>query len=147
MGTSFGFLGIAVPALPATGGAIATSGYITAAISAGGVIGGLVYGALRPARCLWRRHAVISLVFGVPIIALLAARSPWSVAAVLMTAGPAVTPLYINSYLLIDRELPAGVRHEANAWVAVGNDVACYAGGSKGRVHRSLNPAARLERY
>lgn len=123
MGTSFGFLGIALPALAAGSGAIAASGYITAAISLGGVIGGLVYGGLTLTGSLWRRQAVISLVFGGPVIALLVARSPYSVAAVLVAAGLAVTPLYINSYLLIDQELPAGVKHEANAWVAVGNDL------------------------
>ncbi|MEU6722008.1 hypothetical protein ABZ897_62150 [Nonomuraea sp. NPDC046802] len=134
MGTSFGFLGIALPALAAGSGAIAASGFITAAISLGGLIGGLAYGGLKLTGSLWRRHAVISLVFGLPVIALLVARSPWSVAAILVIAGLAVTPLYINSYLLIDQELPDTVKHEANTWVAVGNDLGYIIGISTGGI-------------
>ncbi|WP_275414910.1 MFS transporter [Planomonospora parontospora] len=132
MGTSFGLLAITIPGLAANHGSIATSGFITAAISAGGVIGGLAYGALNLRSTLWRRQAILSLIFGLPIVALLFTRSPWAVAAILLVSGLAVTPLYINSYLLIDEGIPSEVKHEANSWVGVGNDLGYTIGISVG---------------
>ncbi|TDC04831.1 MFS transporter [Nonomuraea longispora] len=122
-GISFGLLAIAIPNIAAAGGNIAASGFLTATISAGGLIGGLVYGALKLKGSLWRRQAKLALLFGSPLALLPLADSPWFIGGILLISGLAVTPLYINSYLLIDKEIPADVRHEANSWVAVGNDL------------------------
>ncbi|GGL58998.1 hypothetical protein GCM10014719_70550 [Planomonospora parontospora subsp. antibiotica] len=72
------------------------------------------------------------MIFGLPIVALLFTRSPWAVAAILLVSGLAVTPLYINSYLLIDEGIPSEVKHEANSWVGVGNDLGYTIGISVG---------------
>ena len=48
---------------------------------------------------------------------------PWALGALLALGGLAVTPLYINSYLMMDDEIPPEVIHEANTWVPVGNNV------------------------
>lgn len=128
IGTSFGLLAIAIPSIMSANGSIASSGFVTAAISAGGVVGGLVYGAMKLKGSLWKRQALLSLAFGIPILFVLFTQSPIALAVVLAVAGLAVTPLYINSYLLIDDSVSANVKYEANSWVAVGNDVGYVVG-------------------
>lgn len=123
IGVTFGLLAISIPSMAAAYGHIAYTGFITASISLGGVAGGLIYGASKIQSTLWRKQAALSLFFGVPALSLVFVRSPLIVAAVLVASGLSVTPRYINSYLLIDEGIPATVKHEANSWVAVGNDL------------------------
>jgi MFS family permease len=89
----------------------------------GGVIGALAYGAAKVEWALRTRHAALGLVFGAPLLFAVLADSPWSLGVLLTLAGLAVTPLYINSYLMMDAEIPDSVIHEANTWVPVGNNV------------------------
>jgi MFS family permease len=128
MGLSFGLLAISIPALAAAHGSISSAGFILAAISLGGVLGGVLYGMIRWSASLWTKQAVLSLTFAVPLIMIGLARSPIAVGAVLALCGLSVTPLYINSYLLIDGNIPQTVKYEANTWVTVGNDVGYIVG-------------------
>ena len=48
---------------------------------------------------------------------------PLQLGVLLGVAGLAVTPLYINAYLMMDADIPRSAIHEANTWVPVGNDV------------------------
>jgi MFS family permease len=123
MGTVFGIVGILAPALAAEQGRIGAAGFILAAISLGGVIGALAYSALRTTAPLRVRHAALGLLFGAPLTAAFIAEGAWALAVLLAVAGLAVTPLYINSYLMMDAEIPDSVIHEANTWVPVGNNV------------------------
>jgi MFS family permease len=128
MGTAFGLLAIAVPGMLGAGGDIEASGFVLAAISAGGIAGGLAYGALKLEGTLWRRQALLSVAFAVPILPVLFIRSPILLAVALAVAGLSVTPLYVNSYLLIDEVVSADVKQEASSWVPVGNEVGYIAG-------------------
>jgi hypothetical protein len=59
----------------------------------------------------------------VPLVFAFLADNPWALGALLTLAGLAVTPLYINAYLMMDAEIPDTAIHEANTWVPVGNNV------------------------
>jgi MFS family permease len=123
MGTVFGIVGILAPALAAEQGHIGAAGFILAAISLGGVIGALAYSTVRIAAPLRIRQAALGVLFGAPLTAAFLGDGPWILAVLLAVAGLAVTPLYINSYLMMDAEIPDSSIHEANTWVPVGNNV------------------------
>jgi predicted MFS family arabinose efflux permease len=123
MGSVFGVVGILAPALSARAGHPDVTGFVLASISLGGVIGALIYSAAKVTWPLRVRHAALGLVFGLPLLFGFAADSVWALAALLVLGGLAVTPLYINAYLMMDEEIPPDVIHEANTWVPVGNNV------------------------
>jgi MFS family permease len=93
-----------------------------------GLGGGLVYAVVGRRRTPLMRHALLGLLFGGPAVFFIFARSPWAVGVILVIGGLAVTPFYINSYLMIDADIASSVRHEANSWVPVGNDVGYIVG-------------------
>jgi hypothetical protein len=128
MGSVFGVVAILAPALCAAGGHSDDTGFLMATISLGGVIGALAYSAAKITLPLRTRHAVLGLVFGVPLAFGFLASSPWTLGVLLALGGLAVTPLYINAYLMMDAEIPGEVIHEANTWVPVGNNVGYVAG-------------------
>lgn len=132
MGGTFGVLAIALPDVAAHHGSMATAGFLTALISLGGLVGGLIYGTVRTRGTPRLRHSLLGIVFGFPAVLLCIARSPWSIAPILVISGLAVTPFYINSYLMIDALIAGNVKHEANSWVPVGNDVGYIIGISLG---------------
>lgn len=119
MGGTFGVLAVALPDIAARHGSMATAGFLTALISLGGVIGGLVYGTLGKIGTPPVRHALLGMVFGLPALSLCIARTPLSVAPLLVISGLAVTPFYINAYLMIDSLIASKVSHEANTWIPV----------------------------
>jgi MFS family permease len=123
MGTVFGVLAILVPALCAAKARPADAGFVLACISLGGVAGAFIYGALKLSSSLRMRQAALGVLFGAPLVFAFLADNPWVLAGLLALAGLAVTPLYINSYLMMDADIPPRVIHEANTWVPVGNDV------------------------
>src|SRR6266566_1684771 len=63
------------------------------------------------------------MIFGFPMAFGFAADSPWLLGLLLAISGMAVTPLYINAYLMMDAVIPKEVIHEANTWVPLGNNV------------------------
>lgn len=74
------------------------------------------------------RHAALGLVFGAPLAFGFLAGNPWALGVLLALGGLAVTPLYINAYLMMDAEIPGEMIHEANTWVPVGNNVGYVVG-------------------
>jgi len=120
MGCAFGFAGLLIPMSAEAYGDSAISGFLFGAISFGGVIGALGYGALRLRAALSVRQAALTVANGAPLILLAASWTPQFLAAVLAVAGLAVTPMYINSYLMMDADIPESIAHEANVWVPVG---------------------------
>lgn len=123
MGVELGIVGILAPALAQAHGRAANSGFVIACISLGGIIGAFTYGSVNLGNSLRRRHAVLGVIFGTPLILGAWAHSPWQLGLLLGVAGLAVTPLYINAYLMMDVDIPQSAIHEANTWVPVGNDV------------------------
>lgn len=145
MGSAFGVVGILAPALCAAAGQSENTGFLLAAISLGGIIGALAYSALKVAWPLRVRHAALGIMFGVPLIPAFAAGNPWALGALLLVAGLAVTPLYINAYLMMDAEIPDTVIHEANTWVPVGNNVGYVIGISVGGYLLGRHDTARAQ--
>jgi MFS family permease len=123
MGSVFGVAAIAAPAACATAGHSDWAGFVLAAISLGGIAGAAIYSAARLKWNLRARHAALGLAFGVPLTFGFLAVSPWALGLVLFLGGFAVTPLYINAYLMMDADIPRDAIHEANTWVPVGNNV------------------------
>ena len=123
MGVELGIVGILAPALSARHGGASNAGFVIACISLGGIIGALAYGSLNLGTSLRRRHAILGVIFGAPLILGAWATSPWLLGLLLALAGLAVTPLYINAYLMMDADIPRSAIHEANTWVPVGNDI------------------------
>lgn len=123
MGVELGIVAIAAPAISSAHGNSGFSGFIIASISLGGIVGAFGYRSLRLGDSLRRRHALLGLVFGLPLLFGTWAHSPEMLGLLLAVAGLAVTPLYINAYLMMDADIPRSAIHEANTWVPVGNDV------------------------
>jgi predicted MFS family arabinose efflux permease len=143
MGTVFGIVGILAPALCERDGHLGYTGFVMAAISFGGVIGAFVYSSMKLNTTLRQNHAFLGLIFAIPLTFAALANNPWALGALLAVAGLAVTPLYINSYLMMDKEVPSSEIHEANAWVPVGNDVGYVVGISLAAVIIGHNAAPR----
>ncbi|MFG2425936.1 MFS transporter [Streptomyces sp. NPDC048448] len=94
-----------------------TTGALLTLCSAGGVVGGLLYG-----RRIWRaapsRRLLVLGATGTAALALLAAAPLLPVAAAALFAlGACLDMLLITAYLLVDQLFPAGTRMEAGAWV------------------------------
>lgn len=124
MGSVFGGVAIFVPAFTQHLDARPWMGPLLAMISIGGVIGGVIYGAVPWKADLWHRYRVLTLGFAIPACFFVVAQPLWLLAIVLICAGLFVTPIFINAFLLVDRDIPADSRHEANIWVAASTDVA-----------------------
>ncbi|MER5966862.1 MFS transporter [Streptomyces sp. NPDC002057] len=123
MGCVFGGTGVLVPAYTQHQGATAWLGPLLAAISTGGVIGGLLYATIDWETSLWRKYRLLTLGFTLPCTALFLARPLWLLAALLLLAGLFVTPLFINAFLLIDATASDDTRVEANTWVGASTDI------------------------
>jgi len=124
MGSVFGGVAIFVPAVTQHLDARSWMGPLLAMISIGGVVGGVVYGAAPWKADLWRKYRILTLGFAVPACFFVIAQPLWLLAVVLLCAGLFVTPIFINAFLLVDRDIPANCRNEANTWVAASTDVA-----------------------
>ncbi|MGW9369624.1 MFS transporter [Streptomyces xanthophaeus] len=124
MGAVFGGTGVLVPAYIHHLNATAWLGPLLAAVSTGGVIGGLLYATLDWKTGLWRKYQLLTLGFALPTALLFLARPLWLLALLLLLAGLFVTPLFINAFLLIDRTATNGTRIEANTWVGATTDIA-----------------------
>ncbi|MGW1412539.1 hypothetical protein [Streptomyces sp. NPDC002403] len=123
MGCIFGGTGILVPAYTQTQHATPWLGLLLAAISTGGVIGGILYATLDWKAGLWRKYQLLTLGFTLPTTLLFLARPLWLLATLLLLAGLFVTPLFINAFLLIDATANDDTRIEANAWVGASTDI------------------------
>ncbi|MFJ8982983.1 hypothetical protein [Streptomyces sp. NPDC102282] len=98
-------------------------GPLLAAISTGGVIGGILYATIDWKAGLWRKYQLLTLGFTLPTTLLFLARPLWLLATLLLLAGLFVTPLFINAFLLIDATANDDTRIEANTWVGASTDI------------------------
>ncbi|MER6523113.1 MFS transporter [Streptomyces sp. NPDC001553] len=124
MGAVFGGTGILVPAYTQHQNATTWLGPLLAAISIGGVIGGILYATLDWKSGLWHKYRLLTLGFTLPTALLFLARPLWLLALLLLLAGLFVTPLFINAFLLIDATATDDTRNEANTWVGATTDIA-----------------------
>jgi MFS family permease len=133
-GTALGVVQVAVPAFARAHGSDAASGVLLAALSAGSLLGGLLYGARH-----WRgtppaRLVTLLLALAAGLAALSLAGSRPAVAALLAACGLLVAPTAVVGSTLLDTVAPAGTVTEAFAamvmGIVVGNAVGNALGGS-----------------
>lgn len=117
MGVAYGVLEVAVPAFTAAHGSESAAGIALAALAAGSVVGGLVYGARRW-RATPRRRLVLLLAAQAATLAPLAlAPSIAALSLMLLVAGLAGAPLVALFFSVMDDVAPPGTATEATAWI------------------------------
>lgn len=134
VGLALGALEIGVVARTTQEGRVATAGPLLAALSLGGVVDGLLWGRRRavreghevPAAYASLRLLLIALASGLALTGL--TPGLWSMGALLVLTGVAVTPAYVVTYLLADSSVPESGRTEAGTWVSTASNVGAAAG-------------------
>jgi MFS family permease len=113
LGAAIGIVQVAVPAFTAADGSAAAGGVLLAALSAGSLVGGFVYGARSwPGLPAYRLAALLALLAaGCTLLA--AAGTPLTLAIVLLGVGVLLAPATIVGSALLDAVAPAGTVTEA----------------------------------
>ena len=113
LGMALGIVQVAVPAFTAAAGSAETGGVLLAALSAGSLAGGVVYGARSwPGRPATRLALMLAaLAAGCALLA--AASSNLALAATLLVVGVLLAPATIVGSALLDFVAPAGTVTEA----------------------------------
>jgi MFS family permease len=131
-GSAMGVVQVAVPAFARENGSAATGGVLLAALSAGSLLGGLVYGARTWPGALPRRLCVVLLGLGCGIATLALAGSLPALAALLALSGLLVAPTASIGSTLLDTVAPAGTVTEAFAAMVMGIVAGTAAGNALG---------------
>jgi MFS family permease len=116
MGSVFGIVEVAMPAFAERHGARAAAGIALAAFSLGSLLGGLVAGALAPARRLGTRYLLALLGFAAGLVPLLLASSIPAVVVLVLLAGVPIAPAFGTAYALVNERALPGTVTEAFAW-------------------------------
>jgi MFS family permease len=112
-GTAVGIVQVAVPAFAADRGSAAAGGVLLAALSAGSLVGGLVYGARSWPGSPPRRLAVLMLGLGAGFALLAVAGTQGALAALLVLSGLLLAPTTVVGSTLLDSVAPSGTVTEA----------------------------------
>ena len=119
-GTAIGVIQVAAPAFMAERGAPEAGGLLLAALSAGSLIGGIVYGARTWPGSLRRQLAVLMAGLGAAYCLLALAGVPAVLAALLALAGLLLAPTTVVGSALLDRVAPPGTATEAFTVMVMG---------------------------
>ena len=119
-GTAVGVLQVALPAYAAGRGSAADGGFYLAAISAGSLCGGLVYGARRWPGALEQRIPPLLLWIAGGCLLLAAASAPVAVVAATLAIGLMFAPATTACSALLDTTAPPGTVTEAFAVLVMG---------------------------
>lgn len=117
MGIAFGTIAVAMPAFGEDHGSRSAGGLAMATFALGSLLGGLIAGALPPARRPGLRYVVALALFAAGLTPLLLA---WSIPTVLvatLVAGLAIAPTFAAAYGLVDDLAPPSTVTEAFAWM------------------------------
>ena len=112
-GTAVGIVQVAVPAFADDRGSAAVGGVLLAALSAGSLVGGLVYGARPWPGSLPRRLGVLMVGVGAAFALLSVAGTEVALAALLVLAGLLFAPTTVVASTLLDTVAPSGTVTEA----------------------------------
>jgi predicted MFS family arabinose efflux permease len=144
---AFGTLPVALAADTAAAGLPDLAGILLAALTIGGIMG--TFGPVTTAG----RHRYVRLASGfavalVPVAALSADPSAGALIAMggaLTAAGVFLTPMAVNSYILIEQATAPAHRTEAFAWLSTGQAAGNAAGAAlAGALTASAGPASAL---
>ena len=119
-GAAMGVLQIALPAFGAERGSAEEGGLLLAALSAGSLAGGVLYGSRTWPGSLVRRLVTLLLGLGAGCALLAVAESYVLLAALLVLAGTLVAPVAVVGSTLLDFVAPAGTATEAFAVMVMG---------------------------
>jgi predicted MFS family arabinose efflux permease len=128
LGALLGGLELGVPAISAAHDAPAASGLLIAALSVGGVLGALAYGAVR-----WRSLPAVRLLvllgsLTVPIAAMILLPDLVALGVLALLAGMSINPALTTISLLVDQHTPGRTAAEAFGWLSTGIAVGTGAG-------------------
>jgi MFS family permease len=119
-GTAIGVLQVALPAFAAGRGSAAAGGFYLAALSAGSLCGGVVYGARSWPGAPPRRLASCLVAIGAGCLLVAAATAPASVAGATLAVGLMLAPTTVICSALLDTVAPPGTVTEAFAVLVMG---------------------------
>jgi MFS family permease len=119
-GTAVGVVQVAVPAFAEARGSAATGGVLLAALSAGSLVGGLVYGSRGWPGAPPLRLSALMLGLGAAIALLAVASTYAGLAALLVGCGLLLAPTTVVGSTLLDTVAPAGTVTEAFAAMVMG---------------------------
>jgi MFS family permease len=131
-GAAMGVAQVAVPAFAEARGSTAAGGVLLAALSAGSLIGGLVYGARTWPGALPGRLVVVLVGVGAGFATLALAESPPVLAALLLLTGLLIAPTGVIGSTLLDTVAPVGTVTEAFAAMVIGIVAGTAAGNALG---------------
>jgi MFS family permease len=119
-GAALGVIQVAVPAFMADHGSAASAGFLFAALSAGSLSGGLVYGARSWPGDLPVRLVAVMAGLALGWAALTLVGTPVVLGAVLLVVGVLVAPTTVVGSALLDRVAPRGTATEAFGVMVMG---------------------------
>jgi predicted MFS family arabinose efflux permease len=132
MGAGVGFVEVAVAAFAEGEGSEGSAGLILAGLSAGGILGALVYGA-RPWRgSTARQYAVLLGLLGAGLALLALPESVLAMVALAGLAGLAFTPVFIANSLLVEELSPGRPSTVAFTWVSTAMNAGVAVGAAAG---------------
>jgi MFS family permease len=119
-GAAIGLIQVALPAFMAERGSAAAAGLLFAALSAGSVTGGLIYGARSWPGDLPARLVAMMAGLAVGWSALALAHAPVALGAMLVVVGLLLAPTTVVGSALLDRVAPRGTATEAFGVMVMG---------------------------
>jgi MFS family permease len=131
-GVAVGIVQVAVPAFADAHGSAAVGGLLLAALSAGNLTGGLIYGARSWPGIPAARLTVLLLALGTGFALLATASEPIVLACQLALAGLVLAPSTVVGSTLLDHVAPPGTTTEAFAVLVMGIVAGSAAGNALG---------------
>ena len=132
LGAAIGIVQVAVPAFAADDGSAEAGALLLAALSAGSLVGGLVYGARSWPGLPSQRLALLLAAFGAGCALIAAADTHVTVALALLTVGLLLAPATIVGSALLDFVAPEGTVTEAFTVMVMGIVAGTAAGNAAG---------------
>jgi len=117
IGFCIGTVEVAIPAFSEEAGSAALAGILLALWSLASGIGGLVFGARTGNRELLGTYLVITALFPLACLPLVAASSPVAMGILVMLAGVPIAPLIATRNELVAAVAPRGTGTEAFSWL------------------------------
>jgi MFS family permease len=131
-GAAVGVVQVAVPAFAQARGSAAAGGVLLAALSAGSLVGGLVYGSRPWPGAPPTRLTALMLCLGAAFALLAVANTQLALAAMLLGCGLLFAPTTVVGSTLLDTVAPAGTVTEAFAAMVMGIVAGTAAGNAVG---------------